>query len=50
MWVHLAGARDRISIQKGFETLEDAEMAAKERARLCGAIYAPAIEGGDNEA
>jgi hypothetical protein len=49
MWVHLAGSRDRISIQKGFETLEDAETSAKDRARLCGAIYAPSIEEGDND-
>jgi hypothetical protein len=50
MWVHLAGTRDRISIQKGFDTLEDAKMGAKLRALLCAAIYAPSIEGGDNEA
>jgi hypothetical protein len=50
MWVHLAGTRDRISTQKGFETLEDAETSAKERARSFGAIYLSSIDGGDNEA
>jgi len=49
MWVDLAGTNDRISIQKVSGTLEDAETSAKDWARLCGAIYAPSIEGGDND-
>ena len=39
MWVHLL--HTRISIQKGFPTLKSAEAAAKERARLCGAVFVP---------
>ena len=46
-WVHIAGTRDRISVQKGFQTLEAAETAAKERARLTGASFIPSNTGGE---
>jgi hypothetical protein len=37
MWVHLLPTR--ISLQKGFTTLQSAEAAAKERTRLFGAGF-----------
>jgi len=39
MWVHLE--RTRVSLQKGFATLEAADAAARERARMSGALYVP---------
>jgi hypothetical protein len=39
MWVHLE--RTRVSLQKGFATQEAAEAAARERARMSGALYVP---------
>jgi hypothetical protein len=48
MWVHVT--QTRLSLQKGFSTLEAAEAAARARARLSGAVYVPSIKGGDNDA
>jgi hypothetical protein len=42
MWVHLLPTR--LSLQKGFATLQSAEAAAKERARLLGAVFVPSDE------
>jgi hypothetical protein len=42
MWVHLLPTR--VSLQKGFATLQSAEAAAKERARLLGAVFVPSDE------
>jgi hypothetical protein len=42
MWVHLLYTR--ISLQKGFPTLQSAEAAAKERARVFGAEFVPSDE------
>jgi hypothetical protein len=39
MWVHLE--RTRVSLQKGFATLKAADAAARERARMSGALYVP---------
>jgi hypothetical protein len=39
MWVHLE--RTTVSLQKGFATLGFAEAAARERARMSGALYVP---------
>jgi len=48
MWVHLT--QTRVSLQKGFATLEAAEAAARARARMSGAVYVPSIKGGGNDA
>jgi hypothetical protein len=42
MWVHLLPTQ--ISLQKGFPTLQSAEAAAEERARLFGAVFVPSNE------
>lgn len=44
MWVHLLPTK--MSLQKGFTTLQSAEAAAKERARLFGALFVPSDEVG----
>jgi hypothetical protein len=39
MWVHMSRSGDSASMERGFETLQEAEDAAERRATLFGAIY-----------